>query len=436
MTSIQRAGPLGRRRPGPPKSDLTQVQKDIILDLYGSYKSIRKINEVVKTSRKKIAEFLDETGARRIKHWVSLPADKIDQIIVGNNLKLPMVELARQTGLGSSTIDRFICANGMTRKLGNTRCQMDEHFFHTIDTEEKAYWLGFLYADGCVRADGQYLFHLQMSLSSKDRRHLEKFKDSIGFSGKISDFKNTTGYRTDLDYSRIDLSSKSMIRDLIKQGCTPRKSLILKFPNAEQVPEHLTNHFIRGYFDGDGCVNTNFKNKTCRISFCGTLEFLTRLQKLLNDMKINAHIGKRHDNLVNCYDLTLNGAHQSMRFYRHFFYDGMIFLDRKLLKFVEFFEFYKTNVRNIRNKQEVGEFLNSIDFNGVQDLRRTINSASLQARDPCRSEPHLPIKLRGVVSDIKASPLGQIPLVAVDLFPFEQPDRIKTAFPEREHFTR
>jgi len=60
--------------------------------------------------------------------------------------------------------------------------------------------------------------------------------------------------------------------DLIALGCIPRKSLLLKFPTSNQVPEHLIRHFIRGYFDGDGhFTNTE---KCFEAGYIGTEDFI------------------------------------------------------------------------------------------------------------------------------------------------------------------
>lgn len=80
---------------------------------------------------------------------------------------------------------------------------------------------------------------------------MQKFKDFIGLDNKISYREKVNAYR----YSFMDKTFKDI---LIKQGCVPKKSLILKFPTSERVPLDLIRHFIQGYFDEDGCFcNTN-----------------------------------------------------------------------------------------------------------------------------------------------------------------------------------
>ena len=85
-----------------------------------------------------------------------------------------------------------------------------------------------------------------------------------------------------------------MFNDLIKQGCVPNKSLILTFPNKHQVPKNLINHFIRGYFDGDGSISygiqerysvrkkQNTKRLNINAQFIGTKEMLTVINNCVN----------------------------------------------------------------------------------------------------------------------------------------------------------
>jgi intein-encoded DNA endonuclease-like protein len=70
-----------------------------------------------------------------------------------------------------------------------------------------------------------------------------------------------------------------MTSDLIALGCVPRKSLILRFPTKEQVPQHLIKHFIRGYFDGDGSIGLVKKHTQGFVNFVGTKNMLLNIIK-------------------------------------------------------------------------------------------------------------------------------------------------------------
>ena len=134
--------------------------------------------------------------------------------------------------------------------------------FETIDTEEKAYWLGFLYADGSV---GSKEHKIELGLAEQDLKQIEKFRDFIGINNKISYRPTTKSYR----YS---FRSEFCKEDLIKQGCMPKKSLILKFPTEDQVPQNLIRHFIRGYFDGDGWFTNT--EECFQVGIIGTEDFI------------------------------------------------------------------------------------------------------------------------------------------------------------------
>ena len=106
--------------------------------------------------------------------------------------------------------------------------------FNKIDTEEKAYWLGFLYADGSV---GSKEDKIELGLAEKDLKHIEKFRDFMNITNKISYRERTKSYR-------MSFRSIQCKQDLINKGCVPKKSLILNFPNENQVTKLLIRHLI------------------------------------------------------------------------------------------------------------------------------------------------------------------------------------------------
>ena len=137
---------------------------------------------------------------------------------------------------------------------------MNYNYFDTIDTEEKAYWLGFLFADGNLSVpsyttkegkikNGRYKISLE--LKAEDIEHLKKFAKAIDYEKEIKTVK-CSGYDDTTKRCRLMFNNKHMWNTLNNLGCTPRKSLTLQFPN---ISEKLEIPFIRGYFDGDGCLS-------------------------------------------------------------------------------------------------------------------------------------------------------------------------------------
>lgn len=195
--------------------------------------------------------------------------------------------------------------------------------FEKIDNEEKAYWLGFLYADGSV---GSKEDKIELGLAEKDFHHIEKFKKFIGLSNKIC-------YRESSKSYRFSFRSQKCKQDLIKQGCVPKKSLILEFPTEEQVPKKLIRHFIRGYFDGDGWFSNT--EKCFQIGIIGTENFI---KGFLNNINIKSKNNKILDvhrkNGAKRY--IFGGKQDVIDFLNYIYKDSAVYLDRKYEHYLNF----------------------------------------------------------------------------------------------------
>lgn len=175
--------------------------------------------------------------------------------------------------------------------------KFNEDYFEIINTEQKAYWLGFLYADGYV---GKNNNKVTLALSFRDRNHIELFAKDINSEYPIKDKIIKSGKFIDKKYSILTIISNKTKTDLIKHGCFNNKSLILKFPTT--VPNDLINHFIRGYFDGDGSVFVS-KEKHHRSGkldeiihsrILGTYDFISKMTEILNFDKV---VIKKNNNI-------------------------------------------------------------------------------------------------------------------------------------------
>jgi hypothetical protein len=185
-----------------------------------------------------------------------------------------------------------------------TKYKFDENFLEIIDCEWKAYYLGFLYADGNLYQDV-----ISLHLAEKDKFILDKFNQLIFES--LKPIKKCKRYSEKSQVSYVlNINNKKCAMDVFKLGIVPKKSLILKFPNINQVPLDLMNHFIRGYFDGDGCITKTKWNG--RISICGSSEFCIGLKKYLGDSyQIESYINK-HEKI---HVLSINKKDAIKKFY-------------------------------------------------------------------------------------------------------------------------
>lgn len=195
--------------------------------------------------------------------------------------------------------------------------------FETIDTEEKAYWLGFLYADGSI---GSKEDKIELGLAEKDLKHIEKFRDFMNIKNKISHRETTKSYR-------MSFRSSKCKQDLIDKGCVPKKSLILKYPTYEQVPKELTRHFIRGYFDGDGWFTNT--DSCFQVGIIGTENFIQGFLDNIEDInKTNKIFTCHREEGAKRY---IFGAYQDVLNFLNWIYkDSKVYLDRKYEYYLDF----------------------------------------------------------------------------------------------------
>lgn len=154
-------------------------------------------------------------------------------------------ELAERFGCSESTIKVRRHEAAIFRSRARRRYTLDETFFEKIDTEQKAYVLGLLSADGTINVRSVWLM-----LHSKDQHILRDVRKAMGSNALI--MERRFAKRPDWGpYKFIYFGSQKLVDDLTKLGVTPRKSLTMRFP---KLPKKLERHYLRGLFDGDGCV--------------------------------------------------------------------------------------------------------------------------------------------------------------------------------------
>lgn len=208
--------------------------------------------------------------------------------------------------------------------LGYILYTYDRDFFSNIDTEEKAYWLGFIAADGNV---SKTMKNMRINLNIRDKEHLEKFRQSICGNQPIKENIRGKNYSV-----YIDMNSKKICEDLQKYGITPNKSLTLDVA-FNLIPQALIHHFIRGYFDGDGSINLYTRPpyfyEEWELSFISTKKMLLFFQK---------EFGIFHK-LYTCgnnYRFGYRSKKDIEKAIHYMYEDATIYLDRKYEKVLRF----------------------------------------------------------------------------------------------------
>lgn len=256
--------------------------------------------------------------------------------------RMSLSDIGKLFNCKAQRIHGVLIKNNVERRPLNkshTRVSKNEKFFSEINTQEKAYILGFLYADGCNYSKRNRTL---LTLQENDKEILNKIKECIEYTGDLIYVCKNPPHQNQWTLS---LSSKEISEDLNKLGCVPRKSLILTFPTEEQVPSHLIHHFIRGYFDGDGCLSMNKNTQSYNLSFVGTFEFLSGVLNTLHQdigisLKKICKINHKQDR--NTYLLSISGRNQLKKVLNWLYKDSTIYLDRKYTKFKQFEQYHQS----------------------------------------------------------------------------------------------
>jgi hypothetical protein len=266
--------------------------------------------------------FQDGKSVREIRQFYHVRAEKIKSVLEENSVYE----------------NRRVSFYKTSEELATNRkyfCNFD--YFKEIDTREKAYWLGFLFADGCIldrkdKKGNPKGKTLTFTLKEEDEYMLEAFRSCIKSNHPIRRKKVKLQDKIFIAYE-FNIGSVKLCDDLISWGCVPRKSLILKYPN--KLEDKYFGDFLRGYFDGDGCVSYTFgRGQSFPILLMdGTLEFLTAIKERL--LSLNIKTGEiLKDKRNQAYSIRISNQ-SFVNFYNLTYGTAEYHLGRKLDKFRE-----------------------------------------------------------------------------------------------------
>lgn len=208
------------------------------------------------------------------------------------------------------------------------------NYFKDIQTEDQAYFLGFIYADGCIHIpkSGRSSKVLAIKIHEKDGYILDilsnlitpqKNKRHICELGPTNKLSNMVVYA---------VNSDEIYNDLYNLGVRPRKSLeggmIFPVLNNDLYP-----HFIRGFLDGDGWISFRKDRNTCNVGFCSTCkDFLLEIQNLFN-FKFTFSLKNNKDTSIlgnlPVYNLSTESRKNVLYLKEYLYKNATIFLKRK-----------------------------------------------------------------------------------------------------------
>lgn len=236
----------------------------------------------------------------------------------------------------------------------NRKHFFDEHYFDSIDCEEKAYWLGFFFADGCVSKNT-----FACKLKSDDDYHLQRFLDTIGANDTKLTYRKTQSYTESVGFY---LCSTYLVCRLKELGFVERKTYVNSDYIFTQIPDSFKVDFIRGYWDGNGCIQLRINSPMISV-VCLNLELLTEFCNFINLYFNNKNYAKVIKDCNGYYRIIITG--ERAKAVCHMLYDNStIYLERKYRVYLKS-KIYDKNYQGIRMRKN-GRYQAYIKVNGVQ----------------------------------------------------------------------
>lgn len=235
---------------------------------------------------------------------------------------ISLSEIAKKYHYNRHRLSKELKNDNIAIKINNQRYEYRDDYFSIIDTEDKAYWLGFLYADGYVSEKNGTV---EITLQEGDVEHLNKLKNQLCPLNPITLRQVKLKDKLFNSY-RLTICNKQITNDLVSQGCVQKKSLVLQFP---KLPIELERHFIRGYFDGDGSVG-KYSNKLY-LSLCsGSESFLAHIHSIFNrDIPKYTITAVKKDIRSNVYNIQKGGNPSVFAILDYLYSNSSIYLIRK-----------------------------------------------------------------------------------------------------------
>lgn len=210
--------------------------------------------------------------------------------------------------------------------------QLNENYFETIDSREKAYFLGLLTADGCVHKPipKKRKCRISLQLKMEDKYIIESFAKAIEFKGNIHTVTIKSGKYSGHQYAKILFTSNKMANDLSKYGVINNKTYLEHaYPD---IPQEFDNDFIRGYFDGNGSVFVSNEKHWRKGNIFPVIHFRFVGQKnLLETIKdklgLNGRLVKSKKSFI--YELCYKRRIKANLFFNKIYNDTNLYLKRK-----------------------------------------------------------------------------------------------------------
>jgi DNA-binding transcriptional regulator WhiA len=253
-----------------------------------------------------------------------IPKIHKDEIVRLYMSGLSSTEAAARFGYAHSTCINILNERGVTYRHKTKRLyELNEEFFDCIDCESKAYWLGFITADGYISKGS-----VEIALSRCDEVHLNKLQHALNSNYPITRHSRDNKYH----YSRVSINSVKLVSALKRLGVVSNKSTIIR---PAIIPVDILQHYWRGVFDGDGCITQDVCTGKYRpqISLAGSKYITNAFRDFIVSVVDSKAKPFKHKS-KNAYYMNLCGFKVVMPILQVMYHNSNIFLDRKFVKYL------------------------------------------------------------------------------------------------------
>ena len=251
-------------------------------------------------------------------------------------------EIGEQLNIDACTVQRWLDKLDIEKRTLSEALRtysIDETYFDEIDTEDKAYFLGWMYSDGCNSTydnKGKNRYNVIIQLQKRDKEILDAFllcmKSTAPLAYVAPREENEQGYY------RMSIYNKHMSQTLEKHGVTANKTFTVTYPTW--LPEKLQHHFVRGVFDGDGSISLHGKRKQdgefggASVSIIGTEDLCNNIWRIMREeLRLPAYITDTHNTDERIRTVRIDRIMSVYKFTEWMYEDATIWLSRKKEKF-------------------------------------------------------------------------------------------------------
>lgn len=309
----------------------------LMFDLFNNGMSMEEIAIKLKTTRSNVYQVVSKMFSCTAPNDDYIVQEICDMYKSGSSCTF----IAERFRLNHKAVNKVLERNGVKRTgVGKRKYSLNEHYFDTIDTQNKAYILGLFYADGYNGVDRSTI---RIQLSEEDRVLLERISEEMGSDHPItyidcSDREYCNGY-VSKNMCSFDVYSTHMCHTLASLGAPQNKSLILEYPDF--ITPELQSHFLRGYFDGDGSITVGKNTGLWVLTLTSTERFCNGALNVLRSMTgIGGGIydASCHNGITKV--VSIGGVNQCRTVLDWMYKDANLYLERKHKRYIDYCSSY------------------------------------------------------------------------------------------------